>query len=212
MKTSYREKRRRQLEEFDAWSRGLVGLMPAQVRERWRERIADVVERNMNRAQRLHDERAEADRQAREAGASQPWKFDRACTVGNEQYPRGCLVPPHIRKSEGWDNLVDRRLVRPGTGPVVKPKVLPPPEPARPNPSQKVIAEIIDDSIASFHDPVAAYRNAEAALRQQMDPRDHGKIRDLISTVQAGYSLWNAAGQRVAARAGIPYRRPAGLL
>jgi hypothetical protein len=212
MKTSYREKRRRQLEEFNEWWAGFAGLSPAEVKQRWRDRIADAVERNMNRAQRLLDERAEADRQAREAGASQSWKFDRACTVGNEQYPRGCLVPPHIRKSEGWDNLVDRRLVKPGAGPVVSPRVLPPPESARPNPSPKVIAEIIEDSIASYHDPVEAYRAAEGAMRRIMDERDHHKIRDLISTIQAGYSLYNAAGQRAGERAGIPYRRPAGLL
>jgi hypothetical protein len=141
----------------------------------------------------------------------------RQLTIGDRVYARGVAVPTDVLGPAAQQRLLGVGALvwsqpSPDDAGRAPPRVLPPPEPARPNPSAEVIEEAVKDAVASFPDPVQAYRAAVSALKAQMDARDHYKVADLFLLTQSGTSLSNAAhrsaSERVARANNLVGRRP----
>jgi hypothetical protein len=151
------------------------------------------------------------------AASGQVLRTTRRLTIGDRVYARGVAVPTDVLGPAAQQRLLGVGALvwsqpSPDDAGRAQPRILPPPEQARPNPSAEVIEEAVKDAVASFLDPVQAYRAAADALKAQMDPRDHYKVPDLLLLTQNGTSLSNAAhrsaSERLSRQHNLVGRRP----
>jgi hypothetical protein len=207
----YQRRRQRQLREFDAWWSSFVGLSPEAVRQRWRERIADAVERNMMRA-------------ARNSSPAQPTvapgmmlRCTRPLTIGSKAYQRGAVIPPaEVTGARNFAALVSGGTLvwsyPTGTEPTAPPRTLEPPEPAYPNPSAELLLETVQDATAANTDAIAAYKAAVAGVEQLLHESVRHRARDLLLTTVQGAHLSGVAhrlaSERVARANNLVGRRP----
>jgi hypothetical protein len=210
-KSSYRKQRQRQLAEFNEWWAGFVGLTPEQVRQRWRDRIAPAVERNMMRAARNGSP-------AQPAAAPAPGmilRCTRPLTIGNKDYQRGAAIPPaDVTGARNFAALVSGGTLvwsaPTGTEPTAPPRTLEPPAPSYPNPGAELIAEVVRDATAAHSDVVCAYQYAVAGVERLLHESVRYRAPDLLLTVQSGASLSSAAHRDVSLRYARDHRAPPG--
>jgi hypothetical protein len=178
----------------------------------------DAVTRLMDKLEGLNmTRRAVLDNAASAPASGQILRTTRQLTIGDRVYARGVAVPTDVLGPAAQQRLLGVGALvwsqpSPADAGRAPPRVLPPPEQARPNPPLETIEEAVKDAVASFPDPVQAYRAAVDALKAQMDPRDHYKVPDLLLLSQSGTSLSNAAhraaSERVARANNLVGRRP----